>query len=121
MAKLRNAFLKGVETIFKTFEEAVNTGTYTVVADNGFDTSSSTEDTIRCIFDKFKEKDVELLTFYKLIQPTDIKGLTPFVDLVNNSEITTQGSCKFDNVNYEIVAFDLDPMKVLFTLLLRKN
>ena len=121
MASLRNTFLKGVEIIFRKFVDAVHVGTYTVTTDNGFDTPTEKTDSVRCIFEKFTEKDVELLTFSKLIQPTDIKGLMPYVDLVNTPEMTTQGTCVFDGDTYEVVAHDLDPMRVLFTLLLRKN
>lgn len=121
MASLRNIFLSGVETIFSIFNEAVKSGTYSVITDNGFDATSTKVDTIRCIFEKFTEKDVELLPFSKLIQPEDIKGLMPFVDLVNVPEMTTQGFCIFDGERYEVVAKDLDPLSVIFTLLLRKN
>lgn len=121
MAALRKIFLGGVETIFKIFEEAVHIGTFTVTEDNGFDDVSSKEDDVRCIFGEFTTDDVEVLTFSKLIQPTDIKGLIPYVDLVNNSEMTTQGSCVFDGSKYKVVAFELDPIRVIFTLLLRKN
>lgn len=122
MASIRNAFLKGVETIFKVFVEAVKTGTYKVTTDNGFDIPSTASDDIRCIFEKFTEKDVELLTFYKLIQPQDIKGLVPYVDLITNKDkMGTQGFCIFSGDQYEVVAFDLDPMSVIYTILLRKN
>ena len=122
MASLRNIFLKGVETIFKVFSEAVKTGTYVLVTDNGFVTASSASDNVRCIFENYMEKDVELLTFYKLIQPQDIIGLMPYVDLINNKDkVGTQGYCVFGGSKYEIVAFELDPMSVIYTLLLRKN
>ena len=50
MASIRNTFLAGVETIFNVFNEAVNSGTYNEVTDDGFDAASTTTDTIRCIF-----------------------------------------------------------------------
>jgi hypothetical protein len=122
MAALRKIFLKGVETLFNTFEEAVKIGTYNLDTDNGFDVKTTATDTIRCIFENFTEKDVELLTFSKLIQPKDIKGLVPYVDLINNKDkVSSQGYCIFDSVQYEVVAFDLDPMAVIYTILLRKN
>jgi len=120
MAGLRNIFLKGVETIFNVFDEAVKSGTYSIVVDDGFtDTPVTTSDTIRCIFEKFTEKDVELLTFSKLIQPEDIKGLMPSVDLVNN-EMTTQGTVLFGSDKYTVEGHEVDPMNVIYTLLLRK-
>jgi hypothetical protein len=121
MASIRNTFLKGVETIFNVFDEAVKVGTYTLDFDNGFDDIITQTDVTRCIFEKFTEKDVELLTFSKLIQPTDIKGLMPSVDIVNVSEVNSQGRIVFTEGTYEVVAFDLDPMSVIYTLLLRKN
>lgn len=121
MAKLKKIFRSGVETIFSVFEEAVHTGTYTFTDDNGFDTPTELVDNVRCIFEKFTEKDVELLTFSKLIQPKDIKGLMPYVDLVNVPRMTTKGYCVFDGDRYEVVAHDVDPMGVIYTLLLRKN
>lgn len=116
---LRNIFLSGVETCFSVFNEAVKTGTFSVVTDDGFTTSSTVSDTIRCIFEEFKEKDVHTLSFSELIQPKDIKGLLPFVDLVN-CEMSTQGDITFGSDKYIIVAYDVDPMSVLYTLLLRK-
>ena len=121
MASLRNIFLKGVETIFSVFNEAVKSGSYTLTLDNGFDTPVDQVDTVRCIFEKFTEKDVELLTFSKLIQPKDIKGLMPYVDIVNVSEVNSQGNITFGSDVCEVVATDLDPMSVIYTLLLRKN
>ena len=120
MATLRHIFQKGVETLFSTFEEAVKTGTYTVKTDDGFtDNPGTTTDTIRCIFEKFTAKDVELLTFYELIQPQDVKGLIPSVDFIN-CEVSVQGYILFDGVKWTVEGHDLDPMDVIYTLLLRK-
>ena len=123
MAKLRNIFLKGIETIFNIFNEAVKTGTYNVDDDDGFDDVTTATDNIRCIFERFTADDVQKLTFSKLIQPQDIKGLMPFVDLVN-CEMTTQGYFIFgegdDAKKYMVVGYELDPMSVIYTLLLRK-
>lgn len=119
MAKLRNIFLSGVETLFKTFEEAVHVGTYNVEVDNGFDTPTASSDAIRCIFETFEAKDIDLLSFGSSIQPQDIKGLLPSVDLVN-CEMTTQGYVLFGTDKYTVEGHDLDPMNVIYTLLLRK-
>ena len=119
MAKLRNIFLNGVETLFKTFEDAVHIGTLNVDTDDGFDAPSTVSDDIRCIFEKFTAKDIELLTFASSIQPQDIKGLMPFVELVNCT-MTTQGYVLFGSDKYTVEGYDLDPMNVIYTLLLRK-
>jgi len=119
MASIRDTFLKGVETIFSLFNEAVKVGTYNTDTDNGFDSVTTVSDTVRCIFESFEAKDVELLTFSDLIQPKDIKGLMPYVDLVN-CEMNTQGYIIIDGDKYTVEGHDVDPMDVIFTLLLRK-
>lgn len=119
MANLKNIFIKGVNTLFNVFDEAVKTGTYTLVVDNGFDAIEETSIEVRCIFEKFTEKDVELLTFSKLIQPTDIKGLIPAEDIT--LEMNVKSHCTFDGVDYTVEGQELDPMGVIYTLLLRDN
>ena len=119
MAKLKNIFVKGVNTLFSTFEEAVHTGTYVQTTDNGFDDATSESNDVRCIFEKFTEKDVELLTFSKLIQPTDIKGLMPAEDVT--LDMNVKGYCVFDDVEYTVEDSEIDPMGVLYTLLLRNT
>ncbi len=119
MAKLRNIFLNGVETLFKTFEEAVHLGVFNVDTDDGFNDVSTVSDNIRCIFEKFTAKDISLLSFASLIQPQDIKGLMPSVDLIN-CQMTTQGYVLFGSDRYTVEGHDLDPIDVIYTLLLRK-
>lgn len=119
MAALRDIFLAGVETAFSVFEEAVNSGTLTNSSDDGFGTTSEETDTIRCLFESFSANDVATLSFSKLIQPTDIKGLLPYVDVIN-CEISTNATATFDGDEYTIEAFEIDPMNVIYTLLLRK-
>ena len=101
MANLRNIFLTGVETLFDTFEQAVNSGTFTQVTDNGFEDATSVTDAVRCIFESFTAKDVELLSFSKLIQPQDIKGLMPFVDIVN-CVVSTKCTILFETEEYTV-------------------
>ncbi len=119
MANLRNIFIKGINTLFNVFNEAVKTGTYTLVVDNGFDDKTETSIDVRCIFEKFTEKDVELLTFSKLIQPTDIKGLIPAEDVT--LEMNVKSYCTFEGTKYTVEGKELDPMSVIYTLLLRDN
>jgi len=119
MANLKHIFIKGVNTLFNVFNEAVKTGTYTLVVNNGFDDIVETEIPVRCIFEKFTEKDVELLSFSKLIQPTDIKGLIPAEDVT--LEMNTKGYCTFEDIKYSVEGQELDPMGVIYTLLLRDN
>ncbi|MDP8268255.1 MAG: hypothetical protein P9L97_05950 [Candidatus Tenebribacter davisii] len=119
MTSIRNTFLKGVETVFDVFNEAVKTGVYTVITDDGFDDISTTTDTVRCIFETLKEKDLNSLSFSKLIQPQDVVALMPSVDLVN-CVMTTTGTILFDEDKYSVIAFEVDPMTVIYTLLFRK-
>jgi len=119
MAQLKNIFEKAVEIIFGVFNEAVKTGIFTQVTDDGFGDSSSVTDTIRCTFEKFYAKDVELLSFSELIQPQDIKGLMPVVDLINCT-MDTQTYIMFGTDKYSVEGFELDPMRIIYTLLLRK-
>ena len=119
MASIKNIFLKGVETIFGVFSEAVKTGTYSLVTDNGFDDSTTASDSIRCIFEKFTAKDVESLSFSELIQPQDVKGLVPCVDFAI-CEVSTKGTMLFGTDEYSVEGYDLDPMSVIYTFLLRK-
>ena len=122
MAELKKIFETAVETLFSTFEEAVKTGTYAITTDNGFDSVTSTSDDIRCIFEQFTEKDVKSASFSGLIQPLDVKGLIPYNDLILNKDLMgTQGTCLFNSEVYEVVAFELDPMCIIYTVLLRKN
>lgn len=119
MAKIKNIFLTGIETIFSVFEEAVNSGTFTVTTDNGFDDGETVTDQIRCIFEKFVADDVTGLSFGSLIQPNDIKGLVPSVDLINNA-MSTKAYVLFDSENYSVEGHEIDPMNVIYTVLLRK-
>lgn len=120
MASLRNIFVKGVELIFDTFEDAVKTGSYNITVDTGFVAASTQTEAIRCIFENFTEKDVELLTFSDLIQPNDVKGLIPAADIALSMN-TQQGFCLFSGKKYTVEGFDLDPMSVIYTVLLRKS
>lgn len=119
MAAIRKIFQAGVETIFSVFNEAVKIGVLTQSFDDGFGTSSSSTDSVRCIFETFTEKDITLLSFAEMIQPKDVKGLMPSVDLVN-CEMTTKGRITFAEGTYTVEGYDLDPLDVIYTLLLRK-
>lgn len=121
MAKLRGTFLKGLETIFSVFEEAVKTGTYSVDDDNEFNDTVITPDSIRCIFATFEEKDISLLSFADAIQPNDILGLIPFSDVT--LEMTTSGGYIIfpTEGTYSVVGWDKDPLNVMYIVLLRQN
>lgn len=117
MANLRSIFIKGVNTAFSVFSEAVKVGTYVLVVDDGFDAAVETPIPVRCIFEKFEKDDN--LSFSDLIQPTDIKGLIPEEDIT--LAMNTKSHCIFDGVTYSVEGYELDPMSVLYTLLLRHN
>lgn len=119
MAALKQIFIDGVNTIFDVFEEAVKTGTYNLTDDKGWGSSTPSSCPIRCIFDEFTQKDVNTLSFSELIQPTDVKGLVPGEDVT--IEMSTQGYCILNGIRYSVEGHDIDPMSVVYTLLLRKN
>ena len=121
MAELRSVFADGVELAFSTFEEAVKIGEYYLPQKTGFEDEEPDplNCTIRCIFEKAYEKDLTKLAFVKLIQPNDIIGLIPAVDMT--VEVSTKGYIVFNSDTYFVEATDIDPMEVLYTLLLRKN
>ncbi len=121
---IRDIFLAGVETAFDVFNDAVKTAQYTLIVDNGFD--DATEVLLvdrRIIKENFTKEDVETLSFSDEIQPTDVKGLIPFVDItgdVNPGDTVLIEDDLLGNKTFTVVAFELDPMSVLYTFLLRK-
>jgi hypothetical protein len=122
VAELRDTFKSGLEVIFDTYEEAVHEGTYTLGSSNEFDANLVPEtDRIRCIFGTFRAKDVSLLSFSELIQPNDIIGIIPHDDL--SLDMNTEGYVEFDDEKgiYTVVGYERDPLKVTYTVLLRKN
>ena len=120
---IRGTLAKGVETVFKSFGDVVKEGIYVITADDGWDDAEVTEyDPLRVITDKFTQEDIEASSFSDLIQHTDTKGLVPAVDFTDNDIIPTSGNVfKVNDVNFTIVAFDVDPADVLYTLLLRNT
>lgn len=121
MAKLRHIFLSGLETIFKTFEEAVKNGIYYLEDENEFTSTTPSSCSVRCIFEQFKEKDVSLLSFSDLIQPNDIFGIIPFTDMTLAMKSTGSYITFTTEGTYAVVGYDKDPLNVMFTVLLRKN
>lgn len=122
MAELRETFKAGLEVIFETFEEAVHEGTYILGSSNDFnEVAEPPTCPIRCIFINFKEKDVALLSFSDLIQPNDILGLFPYDDFT--LDVNTEGYFSFTDESgfYSVVGHEIDPMKVTYTILMRKN
>ena len=114
---LKDVFMQGAEVIFSVFNEAVHDGKYIVVNDDGFGSVSEDSYDVKVILDHFTQDDVEHSSFYDLIQQTDSKGLILGKDLpngMNTSNIIQIGTRKFT-----VVAFETDPMNVLYTLLLR--
>lgn len=122
MANLKSIFVKGINTIFSIFSEAVHSGTYTLITDNGFAVPISQTCPARCIFDSFTAEDIEKLSFSDLIQPTDIKGILP-IDPTFTVPISVKGTFLFadDSDVYTVEGYDLDPLGIMYLLLLRKN
>lgn len=112
-----------VNAIFGILVDAVKDGQYVVKTDDGFGNTSEDKHQVRVILDNFTQHDVEHTSFSDLIQPTDTKGLVPGEDVpvamntVNLLEVSTEYGVRIFN----IVAYDIDPMSALYTLLLRDN
>lgn len=114
---LQEAFDNGVNAIFNVLNEAVKSAHYVVVTDNGLDDATEVRYPVRTILDKFSQKDMKELTFTKLIQPTDTKGLIPGKDLV--IAMNTVNILDVEGRRFNIVAYETDPFNALYTLLLR--
>jgi hypothetical protein len=122
VAELRETFKSGLEVIFDTFEEAVHSGTYTLGSSNDFnEVAEPPTCPVRCVFINFREKDVSLLSFSDLIQPNDILGLIPYDDVT--LEVSNEGYFSFTDQSgfYSVVGHEVDPLKVTYTVLMRKN
>ncbi len=114
---LKKAFTDGVEAVFNALKDAVKSGQYTVIEDDGWGESNTTTTPVRVIFDQFKQEDVEFSSFYDLIQPTDVKGLIPGKDLP--TVVKTSHTLLIGERTFTIVAFDTDAFGALYTMLLR--
>lgn len=124
MANLKNIFKKAALLAFNDiFNEAVTTGDLFYVVDDGFDAAVETSCEVKCIFSQFEQNDVKNMSFSELIQPTDVIALVMFDEVT--VKVNTNGFIRFtedsEQVDYTIEGFDLDPMNVLYTFLLRNN
>lgn len=129
MAALKSIFESAVEIAFSVFEEAVVTGEYKQPSgdNDGFSEVSYSATPFEGILTTFEQKDLQSLSFADRIQPTDSKCLIPGSYLsslqIDSSEdiVTVLEDFEGNEINdtYSVVAFDVDPYKVLYTLLLR--
>ena len=121
---LLSTFTKAADTCFTVFKEAVKPATFYSIVDTGFDDDNS-DYPVTIIEESFSEDDIKYLSFSEFIQPNDVKGL------VRGKEIQTEIHSQSDKIGitqkdstvkmYTIVAFDRDPLSVLYTFLLRKT
>ncbi len=120
---LKTTFNNAAETIFKVFKSLIVPVNYVTEVEDGFGTVKSTETPVDMIIDNFAERDVQYLSFSRLIQPTDVKGLIRGKQLrsLGITELdTTSKIVRIDNgVVFSIVAYDTDPAEALYTVLLR--
>lgn len=114
---IKNVFIKGVNTAFKIFVDAVVSASYVVTDDDGWGTVVIVKHPCRVLISSFTQEDISTVTFSSLIQPTDVQGLVPGEDL--SVIMSTKNTIEVDSTTYDIVAFDTAPMGVLHTLLLR--
>lgn len=119
---LKNTFRKGVEITFNAFSDAVQTSTYQSIVNTGYDSDRDpVKYPVRLIADSFSTDDVENLSFSDKIQATDVKGLVPGVDLDDLEKINTADKIVTEwDGTFLVIAYDIDPMKALYTFLLRK-
>ena len=121
---LLSVFTKAADKCFTVFKEAVKPATYYSVVDTGVDDDNSNYP-ITIIEESFSEEDIKYLSFSEFIQPNDVKGL------VRGKEIQTEIHSQSDKISitqkdssvktYTVVAFNRDPLSVLYTFLLRKT
>lgn len=117
---IKKVFTKGVNVVFKVASDAVHEAIHTIPSDDGWGNTSQATQSVRVILDKFTQEDVEQSSFYDLIQPTDTKGLVPGEDMP--IEPTTKDTLTVDgDAVFNIVAWETDPLKAMYTLLLRKT
>lgn len=128
MANIKNILLSAVDIAFSVFEESVVFGQYKQPTSDsdGFSAPEYENTHFSGICTSFEQKDIQKLSFGKLVQPTDLKCLIPGKYLsalkITTSDVVLIESDFYGNsVNkiYSSVAFDVDPYKVLYTLLLR--
>lgn len=115
---LDQVFKNAVKTIFEVFSSLIHKAEYKVITDDGFAAPTETIVPVDLILDTFAERDVQFLSFSALIQPTDAKGLVRGEDLLG-VEVSTSDLVVIGNDTYSIIAFNTDPAKAMYTLLLR--
>jgi hypothetical protein len=119
---LKEVFLNAVEVAFTVFEDAVKAANHVVTTDDGFVAEPVEVLTpVRIILEAFSQEDIENLPFSKQIQPTDIKGLIPGVDLIGVEVKTSNDVSIVDGDSYTLVAFTKDAYSALYTCLLRDS
>ena len=125
---LESVFIKAADTAFRIFKDAVRVGQYYSYIDTGFEEDNANGNSdypITIIEAEFSENDIKYLSFSEYIQPHDVKGL------VRGKEIVTKVHAQTDKISitqkdgsiltYTVVDFSTDPMKILYTFLLRKT
>ena len=118
---LDTVFKNAATTIFDVFKDISYTANYVQKRDDGFGTVTETTHEVTAILDSFAERDVQFLSFSRLIQPTDTKGMIKGEQL--QFELSTKDELYIDDTDetYSIIAFSTDPAKAVWTLLLRRT
>jgi len=121
---LKSVFESGVDTAFSVFKEAVYNCQYIQIADDGF-SRNETPIPVSAIIVELTQDDIAKLSFSDEIQPTDVQCLVKGKYLFSAPDTRDEFlviSDYFGNVineKYSIVGFSVDPMKVLYTIVLR--
>lgn len=117
---LAQTFHKAARTVFKVFKSLIHKVEFVRVTNDGFDEETETKYPVDMIVSSFEAKDVELLSFNNLIQPTDVKGMFRGEQLKDFTPATTDVVVDGE-VTYSVVATQTDPAKALWILLLRNT
>jgi len=119
-------FRKTATTLFNVFKSLSIPVTYTHVADNGIDIPTTLVVPVTAIFTKLSTKDASSLSFANFVQPSDyicliagesFLGQNPAIGATITT--TTQSNVFAANEVFNVIAFDVDPARAVFTILLR--
>jgi hypothetical protein len=117
---LDTVFHNAAKTVFNVFKSIIHKVEFVRVTDDGFDEEKTEKFQVDMIVSSFDAKDVELLGFNRLIQPTDVKGMFRGKQLVGFTPTTTDIVVDGDTT-YSVVATQTDPAQALWILLLRNT
>ena len=112
-------FKNGAKTAFDAVGDLVKDCIYTVITDDGFDAVTEVEHVCTILPSEDAQKEQNPYGFTEMIQPNDVIGFVPGIDLAEGVEMTIGNTVTFDNKTMTIKERKVDPAKALWILLLR--